>query len=166
MTNHLFEFKAAIVVAVTAISAFLGWRGVLALAWVFSMAVDYVSGTAAACVAGQWESAAARRGLWHKAGMILVVIVAAVADGILSVAFENLGIGFTWPWVILPLVLAWYLITEFGSILENAVALGAKVPAWLVKLLKFGAKAIDDIGDKITAEAEEMTGGKENGSEH
>ena len=31
----------------------------------------------------------------------------------------------TWPGMILPLVLAWYIITELGSILENAIKLGA-----------------------------------------
>ena len=45
---------------------------------------------------------------------------------------------------LLPMVLAWYILTELGSILENALALGAKVPVWLVKLLKNGVEILDN----------------------
>ncbi len=37
-------------------------------------------------------------------------------------------IGIQWPGIIMPLVLAWYIITELGSILENAVKMGGKGP--------------------------------------
>ena len=33
--------------------------------------------------------------------------------------------------LILPMVLAWYIFTEFGSIAENATDMGAPVPSWL-----------------------------------
>ena len=146
MENHLIGIKATLAAFLSAIAAFLGWRGILALAWVVGMAVDYISGTAAACKNRNWSSERAREGLWHKGGCILVVCVAAIADGILSMAFREMALGFTWPGAILPLVLAWYIITELGSILENAVAMGAAVPAWLVKLLKISLKAVNDSG--------------------
>ena len=38
--------------------------------------------------------------------------------------------------MVLPVVLVWYLLTELGSILENALRLGAKVPGWLANLLQ------------------------------
>lgn len=107
------------------------------------MALDYLSGTMAACRAGEWSSAVARDGLWHKGGMILVVVVAAVADGAMAVLCDNLPLEMAWPGVVLPLVLAWYILTELGSILENAVKMGAAVPPWLVKLLKAGLDAVD-----------------------
>ena len=44
---------------------------------------------------------------------------------------------------VLPLVLGWYILTELGSILENAVKLGAHVPGWLVKLLQAGKDAME-----------------------
>ena len=50
--------------------------------------------------------------------------------------------------LILPLVLAWYIITELGSILENAVKMGAAVPGWLIKLLEAGAKVIESAGNR------------------
>lgn len=155
MENNLMTFKAAIAAFFTAIGAFLGWQGIMALVWVCCMAIDYITGTAAACHEGQWSSKTAREGLWHKGGMIVVVIVAAIADGIMAVICGRIPIGIEWPVLILPLVLAWYIITELGSILENAVKMGALVPEWLVKLLKAGLKAVDDAGEGAATEKEQ-----------
>lgn len=157
MNENLVTVKTAIVAGCTALGAFLGWKGVMLLAWVAVMALDYISGTMAACKAGQWCSAAARQGLWHKGGMILVVAVSAIADTIMVIIVEYVPIGLQWPGIILPLVLAWYIVTELGSILENAVKMGANVPAWLVKLLKASVKLVDAAGDvAVDAEYEEI----------
>ena len=51
--------------------------------------------------------------------------------------------------MIMPLVLAWYILTELGSILENAVKLGARVPKWLTKLLATVEHMVDDAADKV-----------------
>lgn len=147
MEDNLMTFKGAIAAFFTALGGFLGWQGIMALVWAAAMALDYLSGTMAACRAGQWSSAVARDGLWHKGGMILVVVVAAVADGVMAVLCENLPMNMAWPGVVLPLVLAWYILTELGSILENAVKMGAVVPTWLVKLLKAGLEAVDSTVD-------------------
>lgn len=128
MKENLVTIKTAIVAGCTALGAFLGWKGVMLVAWVVVMALDYISGTMAACKAGEWNSATAREGLWHKGGMIAVVIVAAIADWIMVLIAQYIPIGIQWPGIILPLVLAWYIITELGSILENAVKMGANVP--------------------------------------
>ena len=155
MNDNLFEAKATVAAAVTAICAFLGWKGIMALVWVVAMALDYISGTAAACKYGEWSSSTARNGLWHKGGMILVVVVAAIADGVMTVICENIPVlGIAWPSIILPLVLAWYILTELGSILENAVKLGANVPEWLVKILKSSLKAVDAVADQNDADTE------------
>ncbi len=150
MNENLVTIKTAIVAGCTALGAFLGWKGVMLIAWVAVMVLDYLSGTMAACKAGEWCSATARQGLWHKGGMILVVAVSAIADAVMVVIVEYVPIGIQWPGIILPLVLAWYIITELGSILENAVKMGANVPAWLVKLLKASAKIVEAAGDSAT----------------
>lgn len=147
MNENLVTVKTAIVAGGTALGAFLGWKGIMLLAWVAVMALDYISGTMAACKEGQWCSAAARQGLWHKGGMILVVAVSAIADMIMVIIVEYVPIGLEWPGIILPLVLAWYIVTELGSILENAVKMGANVPAWLVDLLKASAKIVESACD-------------------
>lgn len=155
MNESLVGVKAAIAAFFTALAAFLGWKGIMAVVWVVAMLLDYISGTAAACKVGDWCSATARQGLWHKGGMILVVTVAAVADGVLVLICEHLPLGIDWPAIILPLVLAWYIITELGSILENAVKLGAAVPSWLTKLLKASLKAVEAVGDAVDGEGSE-----------
>lgn len=157
MEDNLVAVKAAIAAFCTALGAFLGWQGVMIVVWLVVMLVDYISGSAAACKAGEWCSATAREGLWHKGGMILVVLVAGLADLVLSVICDNLPLDMTWPVLVLPLVLAWYIITELGSILENAVKMGAAIPAWLVNLLKVGLRAVDEAGEAtVENEPEEV----------
>ena len=146
--EHLKALKATLAAGITAVSAFLGWKGIMALAWIIVMALDYLSGSAAAMKAGQWSSADARQGLWHKCGMILVVLVSGITDGVMAVLLGNIpAMGIEWPGALLPLVLAWYILTELGSILENAVKLGAAVPQWLVKFLKQSLSAVDNAGE-------------------
>ena len=152
MNENMVTVKTAIVAGGTALGAFLGWKGVMLIAWVAVMALDYLTGTLAACKAGDWSSGTAREGLWHKGGMIAVVLVAAIADWVMVLAAEHIPIGIQWPGLILPLVLAWYIITELGSILENAVKLGANVPSWLVKLLKISISIVDSAGNSQTEE--------------
>lgn len=154
MIDKLTAIKAAIAAFFTALSAFLGWQGVMFLIWVGVMLLDYLSGSLAAWLAGEWSSAAARDGVRHKAGMFLVVIVSGIADLTLGIICERLPVAFVWPVLVLPLVLAWYILTELGSILENAVKMGAPIPEWLMKLLTIGLKAINAKGEEIQGEAE------------
>ena len=162
MNENLVTVKTAIVAGGTALGAFLGWKGVMLIAWVAVMALDYLSGTMAACKAKAWNSETAREGLWHKGGMIAVVLVAAITDWIMVLIAQYIPIGIQWPGIILPLVLAWYIITELGSILENAVKLGANVPGWLVKLLKASADIVASAGD-MAADTETDGHGDEKG---
>ncbi len=136
MEEKLTAWKTGLTALLSGLAAFLGWKGIVAAAWLGAMVLDYISGSAAACKEGTWSSRVAREGLWHKMGMVLAVMVSAIADGVLGIVCQKLpGMGIQWPGMVLPVVLAWYLITELGSILENAVRLGAKVPDWLTKLL-------------------------------
>lgn len=146
MNDNLLTVKAMMAAFFTALGAFLGWKGVMLVAWVAVMALDYLSGTIAAGMNGQWSSAIAREGIKHKGGMILVVMVSAIADAVMVIIVEQVPIGIQWPGMILPMVLAWYIITELGSILENAVAMGAKVPTWLVRLLQASADLVENAG--------------------
>jgi len=155
MDERLTAIKAAIAAFFTALGAFLGWQGIMVVLWIAAMAIDYVSGSAAAWLAGEWSSAVARDGIKHKGGMILVVIVSVLADITLTIICEHLPVEMTWPVLVLPMVLAWYILTELGSILENAVKMGAPIPEWLMKLLKVGLKVIDKRVDGQVDEATE-----------
>ena len=155
MNENLTAIKAAIAAFFTALGAFLGWQGVMFFIWIIAMALDYLSGSLAAWLRGEWSSAVARDGLKHKGGMIFVVAVAGITDITLSIVCQHLPVEMTWPVLVLPLVLAWYILTELGSILENAVKMGAPIPKWLMKLLTVGLKVIDKKADSQTDEAAE-----------
>ena len=76
-------------------------------------------------------------------------MVSAICDGVLTVICGNIPLlNIRWPGILLPLLLAWYILTELGSILENAIALGANAPHWLTAILETTLKAVDDLGEK------------------
>ena len=143
--NNIFlAVKAAIVGIFGAFGAAFGWLGWLVLAWVVCMVVDYISGSSAAMKAGQWSSAKARGGIWHKAGMIVVVVVAAVADKVLAIVLANIpGLPIDYTVLLLPMVLVWYILTELGSILENAAAMGSDVPPFLIRILASAKEKVE-----------------------
>ena len=143
--NNIFlAVKAAIVGIFGAFGAAFGWLGWLVLAWIGCMVVDYISGSSAAMKAGQWSSAKARGGIWHKAGMIVVVIVTAVADNVLSLVVASIpGISIEYTVLLLPMVLVWYILTELGSILENAAAMGSDVPPFLIRILASAKEKVE-----------------------
>ena len=143
--NNIFlAVKAAIVGIFGAFGAAFGWLGWLVLAWIGCMVVDYISGSSAAMKAGQWSSAQARAGIWHKAGMIVVVVVAAVADKVLAIVLANIpGLPIDYTVLLLPMVLVWYILTELGSVLENAAAMGAPVPEFLIRILASAKEKVE-----------------------
>lgn len=145
MNDNLAISKAAISAFFAACAAFLGWRMIMVLVWVCLMCLDYLSGSLAARSRGEWTSSAARSGIFHKAGTVLVVMVSMAADYVMVLLSAHLPgeIPFAWPVVIFPIVTVWYILTEIGSIIENAISMGARVPAWLPKLLNATVNAID-----------------------
>lgn len=143
--NIFLAVKATVAALMGAYGAAFGWLGWLILAWVGCMALDWISGSAAAAAKGNWSSAVARAGIWHKGGMVVVVIVAAVADCVLGMAVGRLPtLGIDYTVLVLPVILVWYIFTELGSIAENATGMGANVPAWLTKLLAAGKQLAEN----------------------
>lgn len=132
------EIKGVAALLLATMTALWGWMGWAVIVWIACVALDYISGTAAARKRGEWSSAVAREGLWHKLGEIFAVLVAALSDIALSVIVQGSGIhiGIEVGPIVTPVVLLWYIITELGSIIENAGLLGAPIPTWLQKSLK------------------------------
>lgn len=128
--NIFLWVKAVIAAACGAFTAAFGWLGWLVVAWAACMVLDWLSGSAAAASRGEWSSAVARSGIWHKAGMLVVVIVAALSEAVLSIAVANLPAWALLTSLILPVVLVWYIFTELGSIAENARPHGCRCPRW------------------------------------
>ena len=148
--DNLNDFKIMLTTGLWALMGALGWQGVLFLAWVLLMALDYASGWLVAKKTKTWKSEKARDGIMHKGGMVLVVAAAGLADAVLWVAWEQIGLmNVTWPWLVLALTLVWYCLTEIGSILENAGKMGAPVPEWFAATLDAGLHIVDSKGEEV-----------------
>jgi phage-related holin len=77
--DNVNNFKAAVTACIAVLTALWGWFGWLVVLFVVAMAADYLTGTAAAMQKGKWSSKAARDGIFHKVGSIVVVAVAGVS---------------------------------------------------------------------------------------
>ncbi len=144
MTGHISEWKALVTAALAALTALWGWFGWLVLLWLGCLLLDYLTGSLAAASRGAWSSAAARKGIWHKVGSLAAVMVSAGADLLLAMVTAHIpGFPLDYSTLLCPMVIAWYILTELGSIMENAITLGAPVPAFLQKALAMLEKDSD-----------------------
>ena len=150
MIDRLAIIKGAVALFFAAVGELLGWKGIMLLVLALMMCVDYISGTLAAKRTGTWSSQKARDGIFHKGGTLLVLLVAIVLDVLFSAAVPHLPFvsgTISNPGIFLPLVAAWYIITEIGSVMENAVLMGAPVPAWFAKAVRATGKIVDKAGE-------------------
>lgn len=149
--EHINGFKAALAAVLAALTALWGWFGWLIVAWIAFMAFDYLTGSAAAMKRGEWSSQKAREGIWHKAGCMAAVVVSGVMDLVVGQILTNLPsvtLPFTYTVFLCPLVVVWYILTEAGSIVENAGSMGAPVPEWLTKAIAALKDKVDESAGK------------------
>ena len=90
----------------------------VAIILVFILIVlDVISGIAAAFMKKNIDSTVMRRGLWHKASYVLVILLAITLEWAVSVGGPALGVGLDLP-IVVPTCI--YLgLTEISSIGEN-----------------------------------------------
>lgn len=148
MDRDYLAFKAALATLIGTISAVAGWKGIMLLLLIAAMLLDYFSGTLAAIKEGTWCSRVAREGLFHKGGIIAAVLGSLIADALLEVAVPTLPIagGLENPGLLLPLVMVWYIITETGSVMENAGKMGAPLPLWFTRATRNIRQRVDALG--------------------
>lgn len=152
------KIKVTLTALFTGFSVALGWFGWLIVLFALCLALDFITGSASAGKRGEWNSTAAREGLWHKLGSIVAVLVAAIADGLLGIILGNLpGIALPFEYTVMlcPVVLVWYIFTELGSIIENAAKLGAPIPPFLSGIIAICKKQTEAAGGKF-AEREKV----------
>ncbi len=140
------KIKLAITGLLGTLTAFWGWFGWLTIAWVLAMMADIFTGMAAARRNGEWASSVARDGLWRKGGCISVVLITAVLDLVLGQLLATMpdALPFTYTTLLCPLLIGWYLLTEAGSIIENAGKMGARIPSWLGFAVSVLKKQVDN----------------------
>lgn len=131
------EIKAIFAAFFAFCTAIWGWVGWAIIALAFCIVLDYLTGTWAAKAHGEWSSAIARQGLWHKLGEIVALLVAILCDIAINVILNSSAAplleGLDYHNYITLIVCMWYIFTELGSIMENAQKLGAPIPDWLIK---------------------------------
>lgn len=142
-------FKAGLSAVVAALTALWGWYGWLVIGWLCCMAIDYITGSAAAIRAGAWSSAEARDGIWHKVGCAMAVLASGILDLVLGVIINHMPgieLPFDYTGFCSALVIVWYVLTEIGSIIENAGAMGAPVPTWLARAVASLQERVEQTG--------------------
>lgn len=95
--------------------------------------LDYLTGTIAAKLHNEWSSKIAREGIWHKVGIIIAILLAALLDVVVILVTKSAGIVYKVGGLFVFLVSVCYTLTEFGSILENLKKMGVYVPEILTR---------------------------------
>ena len=89
-----------------------------------------------------------------------MVLVSGAADLLLGTIIEHIPgivLPFEYTVLICPVVVIWYILTELGSIVENAVALGAPCPSWLATIIDKTLDAVDAAGELGQGSEEDKT---------
>lgn len=143
---------------IAVISALMSWLGILAVP-VFLMVgcnvIDYLTGLAAASYrTEQVSSYKGIRGIIKKVCMWLLVLIGAWVDILIQYAIEVAGFPLKIPFIVATVVAVWLVVNEIISILENMIDIGAKIPPFLLPIVKNIKKQVEEVAD-ITKETKE-----------
>ena len=140
------KVKATVILV---ISTLMSWLGILAVP-VFLLVgcnlIDYITGLFAAKYRDDKKisSYKSRRGIVKKVCMWFLIIVGAFVDILIQYAIDTAGIPLTIPFVVATIVACWLIVNEMISILENLVDIGVKMPPFMMPLLKYINKQIEN----------------------
>jgi len=88
---------------------------------------------------------------------MLVVLVTAALDFVLGQAINSFHfLPFAYTMLLSPIVLAWYILTEIGSILENAARMGSRTPPFLDRWIAVLRRRVGKAGEVAVAALEEQ----------
>lgn len=136
------------VTVITVISALMSWMGILAVP-VFLMVgcnvIDYITGLLAVPYRTETVSSyKGIRGIIKKVCQWLLVLVGAWVDILINYAIECAGIEFALPFVVATIVAVWLVVNEIISILENMLDIGVRMPPFLLPIVKYIRKQVED----------------------
>lgn len=144
---------------IAALSVLMSWLGILAIP-VFLLVgcnlIDYATGLLAAKYRqdGGISSYKSIRGIFKKIGMWLLIIVGSFMDILIQYAAECMGLGIAIPFVVATFVAVWLVVNEMISILENLIDIGVNMPPFLMPVVKYIKKQVEDKA-KLTEETRE-----------
>lgn len=120
----------------------------LFICFLICVTADYITGVMKAYVNSEVSSKVGRKGILKKASYIAVVFSAMMVDYLIFITSGKFGVNYD-P-ISCVLVMAWFVINELISILENVSSMGAPCPKFLKSLMKRLQNNIESVdkGDK------------------
>lgn len=140
------KVKATVIAALSVLMSWLGILAIPVLLLVGCNVIDYITGLMAAKFRqdGKISSYKSVRGITKKVCMWMLVIVGSFMDILIQYAVEVAGLGITIPFVVATIVAVWLVVNEIISILENLVDIGVDLPPFLMPVVKFIKKQVED----------------------
>nr|DAU03945.1 MAG TPA: holin [Caudoviricetes sp.] len=151
------KVKATVIAALSVLMSWLGILTIPVLLLVGCNIIDYITGLMAAKFRedGGISSYKSIRGIYKKIGMWMLVIVGAFVDVLIQYSVECAGIEIAVPFVVATVVAVWLVVNELISILENLKDSGVKIPPFLMPLMKYINRKVEDKAKLIETEQEE-----------
>ena len=139
------------VIVIAIVSALMSWLGILAVP-VFLLVgcnvIDYATGLFAAKYRTEnISSYKGIRGIIKKVCMWLLVLVGAWIDILIRYTAECTGIGLNIPFIVATVVAVWLVVNEIISILENMIDIGVDMPPFLLPIVKYIKKQVEETTD-------------------
>ena len=146
--------------AIAALSVLMSWLGILAIPVLLLVGcniIDYITGLMAAKFRqdGKISSYKSVRGITKKVCMWMLVVVGSFMDILIQYAVEVAGLGITIPFVVATVVAVWLVVNEIISILENLMDIGVDLPPFLMPVVKYIKKQVEDKAKLAETEQEE-----------
>ena len=147
------KIKATVIAVISALMSWLGILAVPVFLLVGCNVIDYFTGLCAAKYRTEnISSYKGIRGIIKKVCMWLLVLIGAWIDILINYAVECAGVSFTIPFIVATVVAVWLVVNEIISILENMIDIGVAMPPFLLPIVKYIKKQVED---KTACEQEE-----------
>lgn len=152
------------VTATAVLSSVMSWLGILAVP-VFLLVgcnvIDYVTGLwAAGYRTENINSYKGIRGIIKKVCMWLLVLIGAWLDILINYAIESAGVSLHLPFIVATVVAVWLVVNEIISILENMIDIGVDMPPFLLPVVKYIKKQVEEKA-AVVGEEENLKDGKD-----
>ena len=139
------KVKGTVIAVLSALMSCLGILAIPVFLLVGCNVIDYVTGLVAAKYRQDGISSyKSIRGIFKKVGMWLLIVVGSFMDILIQYAVECMGLGITIPFVVSTIVAVWLVVNEIISILENLIDIGVKMPPFLMPIVKYIKKQVED----------------------
>lgn len=147
MSNNI-ATRGAIASFLFVLSYLYNCIGTMVIVLAFAMALDYITGLAAAYTLKEINSKTGIIGIIKKVCYIILLFMAFLFDLAIGYLLDDLGIQMPIREIFGVMTTCWLFANEGISIFENLIKLGVPVPEFLQKGFKHLKQSIDDKANK------------------